>query len=93
MASVLAGKWGARGYNCDPPQITFESTLEQVKSHQPDLVFWTGDSTPHDEPFLTTEEVTNTLESIVKVVQKHFPDSADNFAFSLGNHDNYPPNQ
>ena len=90
---MIAGKWGVRGYLCDPPQITLESTLEQVVLENADLIIWTGDSTAHDEPFITKAEVTSTLETIINVVQDKFPEYADKFVFSLGNHDNYPNSQ
>ena len=90
---MIAGKWGVRGYLCDPPLITLESTLEQVALENADLIIWTGDSTAHDEPFISKAEVTSTLETIINVVQDKFPEYADKFVFSLGNHDNYPNSQ
>ena len=79
-SSVPAGKWGMRHYQCDPPQITFENVLEEVKKQQAEYLFWTGDSTPHDDDFITQDEVTQTLSSITKIVQTHFPNSSENLS-------------
>ena len=53
QGSVKAGKFGARGYRCDVPQVTVESVLDQVLTHSPDYIFWTGDNTAHDDPFVS----------------------------------------
>lgn len=44
-----AGEWGSS--KCDLPVKTFQSMLDYVTANEdliPDMVFWTGDSTPHD---------------------------------------------
>jgi sphingomyelin phosphodiesterase len=46
-SSRQAKHWGS--YNCDLPQHTFDSFIHYVKTVvQPDIVFWTGDNSPHD---------------------------------------------
>ena len=88
-----AGKWGMKNYRCDPPQSTLESVLEEIKKQQPEYVFWTGDSTPHDDPYVSKDEITESLESITKIVRSYFPESESSFFFSLGNHDSFPNGQ
>ena len=51
--SVKAGKFGARNYRCDVPKSTVESVLDAVVTHDPDYLFWTGDNTAHDDPFVS----------------------------------------
>jgi len=42
-----AGKWG--DYNCDIPSWTLDNMLSYIKDEiQPDVVFWNGDSVPHN---------------------------------------------
>ncbi len=53
-------------------------------------MFWTGDSTAHDDPWVSITEVTDTLETIVSTVQKTFSDKMDKTFVSLGNHDSFP---
>ena len=64
----LAGKFGMKNERCDPPRATFESVLDQVIGQKPDLVFWTGDNTPHDDPYINQDSVTATLEAIIGMV-------------------------
>ena len=51
--SVKAGKFGARGHKCDTPSITVESVLDQVVAENADYIFWSGDNTAHDDPFVS----------------------------------------
>lgn len=46
-ADTPAGYWGSL-HKCDLPIQTFNLFLEEMASHQPDLIIWTGDNTPHD---------------------------------------------
>lgn len=55
--SFKAGKFGARNHHCDVPPATIESVMEQVVSHSPEYIFWTGDNVAHDDPFITQDEV------------------------------------
>jgi sphingomyelin phosphodiesterase len=44
---LQAGPWG--GYWCDLPEQTLQSMLEHVRDVvKPDIMFWTGDNSPHD---------------------------------------------
>lgn len=43
-----AGKYGT--YGCDVPKITLDLMGEFINANlNPDVVFWTGDSAPHDQ--------------------------------------------
>ena len=53
FGTIKAGKFGARGYGCDVPKQTVESALDQVMSHGADYLFWSGDNTAHDDPFVS----------------------------------------
>jgi hypothetical protein len=46
---IKAGKFGTPDVNCDIPLVTVNNTLNFIRDHvKPDVVFWTGDSSPHD---------------------------------------------
>jgi hypothetical protein len=61
----LAGKFGSYGW-CDVPKHTLQSVLNQIKEHaQPDFIFWTGDSTAHDDPWVSQQEVNDALTTII----------------------------
>ena len=51
--TIKAGKFGMRGHPCDVPQATVEATMDAMKAHNPDYMFWTGDNTAHDDPTYT----------------------------------------
>jgi hypothetical protein len=54
--SVVAGKWGAPKNNanhCDLPLIALQNSLQEIKRQGYDYLFWTGDSTPHDEVYFS----------------------------------------
>lgn len=57
--------------------VTLQSAFEDIKKIDPDYVFWTGDSTAHDDPWVSLEEVTETLEQITTMVQESFADKED----------------
>lgn len=61
---IAAGYWGAK--KCDLPVHTFQSMLDYVTGNEeliPDMLFWTGDSTPHDVWMNTSQE---TIDHVVK---------------------------
>ncbi len=44
-----AGKFGTLDGPCDIPVVTVEETLKYIKDTlKPDILFWTGDNSPHD---------------------------------------------
>ncbi len=58
--SVQAGKFGMIPYSCDPPPITVEAVLNQIREAiNPDVVIWTGDNSPHDSLQTNETEVIN----------------------------------
>mmetsp|Transcript_45790 Transcript_45790/g.60663 ORF Transcript_45790/g.60663 Transcript_45790/m.60663 type:complete len:200 (+) Transcript_45790:139-738(+) len=89
--SVKAGKFGARNYRCDVPKATVEAVLTQVVSHDPAYVFWTGDNTAHDDPFVSQDEVNAELEAVLDVVMSKLTDY--DVTVSMGNHDAFPNGQ
>ena len=96
MGDVLAGYWGAvpnSSNTCDVPMHTFQNALDKIKSLGLDsdtYLFWTGDSTAHDDIWVTQAEVTETLETIISTVQSTFSEQSDSLFASLGNHDSFP---
>lgn len=93
QGTIKAGEWGSTTGWCDVPQKTFESVLKQVQNEHADYMVWTGDNTAHDDPWVSLDEVTDTLSSIVTTVQDYFPDSEQNLFVQLGNHDSFPNGQ
>lgn len=92
--SILAGKFGSRSGPCDPPQITFQQTLEYIRDTiQPDVIIWTGDNSPHDEYSTNQAEVTMTLNVSTQMIQNVFPNMNSTIFACYGNHDAYPNNQ
>lgn len=51
--SHKAGKFGARGHRCDVPQATVDAVLDKILTLEPDHLFWSGDNTSHDDPFVS----------------------------------------
>lgn len=50
---IKAGKFGTRTKNCDVPQVTVESVLDKIVALEADYLFWSGDNTAHDDPFVS----------------------------------------
>ena len=88
---LQAKKWG--GYQCDIPVRTLQSMLDHVKDEvKPDIMFWTGDNSPHDTWANTEEQVKNYTTQITDMIKKTFADSSIKVYPSLGNHDTWPVN-
>lgn len=86
----IAGIFGSYG-SCDVPRLTVENVLNEIKTRaQPDYLFWTGDSTAHDDPWVNQQEVNESLTAIISLVQETFPESESNLFVALGNHDSFP---
>ena len=86
-AARSAGKWG--DYNCDLNTLTLASMLSEIKNEiKPDVVFWAGDSVPHNIDTLTIE---SNIE-IMKNITKDVIDGLDGLKLypAIGNHDTYP---
>lgn len=86
--SIKAGKFGARVRRCDVPKVTVESVLDQVMAHGADHLFWTGDNTAHDDPYVSQDEVNAELEAVVDVVANKIGDA--DLTVAIGNHDAFP---
>jgi sphingomyelin phosphodiesterase len=85
-----AGLWG--GYNCDPPHRTITKMFEYLKEEiKPDVIFFTGDMTPHNVWENSEPEVIYYQNVIYQEMIDTFGD--DVFVYPLmGNHDTYPVN-
>lgn len=88
QGSVKAGKFGAKGSRCDVSSATVETVLDQVVSHNPDYIFWSGDNTAHDDPFVSQDEVNAELMAVIDVVANKLGDR--DLTVAMGNHDAFP---
>ena len=86
-AERTSGKWG--DFKCDLNRITLKSMLSEIKNEiKPDMVFWAGDSVPHNVDTLTIESNIEIMKNITADVLaglggiKLYP--------AIGNHDTYP---
>jgi len=85
-----AGLWGS--YECDPPHNTVTSMFEYIRDViEPDVLFWTGDMTPHNVWENTNEEVIMYQYVISKEMQELFGDKFMVYPIQ-GNHDVWPVN-
>jgi len=86
-----APKWGS--YLCDIPPTVLENMLEFVKSDiKPDMLFWTGDNSPHNVWSNDNPEVTEATANITRIIQAHL-DSTNISVYPIqGNHDTWPVN-
>lgn len=85
-----AGEWGA--YNCDPPHKTVSKMFEFIRDEiKPDVLFWTGDMTPHNVWENSEPEVIYYLYEMGKEMQEVFGKDVMVFPL-LGNHDTFPVN-
>jgi len=56
-------------------------------------LFWSGDNTAHDDPFVSQEEVNEELLVVVDVVKNKLSSGDWDMTVSLGNHDAFPKNE
>mmetsp|Transcript_9580 Transcript_9580/g.16092 ORF Transcript_9580/g.16092 Transcript_9580/m.16092 type:complete len:165 (-) Transcript_9580:931-1425(-) len=82
-----AGKWG--DYSCDVPEKTVKNMLEEVRDTiQPDVVFWLGDSIPHNVESLNLDSNVHIMKNVTATVADLLQDYR---VFpAIGNHDTYP---
>jgi hypothetical protein len=59
-----AGRWG--DYQCDLNQEMLFSMFDEIKSHNPDAIFWVGDSIPHNVPTLDFNANVNIMKNITR---------------------------
>ena len=82
-----AGKWG--DYRCDLNEVTFHNLMSFIKDDvKPDLVFWGGDSIPHNVDSLTFESNVEIMKNVTTEVQKGL--EGLRIYPTIGNHDTYP---
>ena len=53
-----------------------------------DYIFWSGDNTAHDDPFVSQAEVNTEIESVVDLVARKL--KGLDLSVVLGNHDAFP---
>lgn len=68
-----AREWGE--YKCDTPTNTFDNVLDQIVSLNPDVLFWTGDNSPHNTATNTEEEATNYTIKLTQMIQAKLSDT------------------
>ena len=95
VGQLKAGKWGppSAAHHCDIPMITLQNALNNIHSlpeYADAYLFWTGDSTAHDDPWVSQTEVADTLQAIINEVSQIFADKIQDTFVSLGNHDWFP---
>ena len=62
-----AGYWGE--YSCDIPSSVLEHMLEFIKKEiKPELIFWTGDNSPHNVWANSVGEVSNSTIWITQTI-------------------------
>lgn len=85
---IAAGKWGAS--NCDIPVETFQSMLDHVVAeNMPDMVFWTGDNTPHDVWSNTADETVAYVVKVSEMIKEAFEGKDVTIMPIHGNHDTW----
>lgn len=89
--ALQAGPWG--GYLCDLPEQTLQNMLEHVRDVvKPDIMFWTGDNSPHDTYANTSDQVTDYTLKITEMIKNTFKDAPIAVYPTQGNHDTWPVN-
>jgi len=85
---IPAGKWGAP--LCDLPPQTFQTMLDYMVSEvNPDMIFWTGDNSPHNIWYNTQEECTHYTIKVSQMLQDAI-EGKDIAVFPIqGNHDTW----
>lgn len=84
-----AGEWGA--FPCDPPVKTFNNMLDHIATEiRPDVVFWTGDNSPHNIWSLTNEDVTNYTIEVTQMIKDKLDGAGITVIPTQGNHDTWP---
>ena len=84
-----AREWGE--YECDPPKKTFDNMLDYiVTTVKPDVLFWTGDNSPHNTYDNTEEEVLNYTVTTTQMIKDKLAGSNITVVPIQGNHDTWP---
>ncbi|XP_044728677.1 sphingomyelin phosphodiesterase 1-like [Chrysoperla carnea] len=87
-----AGNWGDYR-SCDVPHKLINNAFLEIRRRHPDtaMIFYTGDSVPHNVWSTTFEGVKSIIGQITDDFTQHFPDVP--IYPILGNHDTQPVNQ
>lgn len=56
------------GHPCDVPKTTVDAVLDKVLSLKPDHLFWSGDNTAHDDPFVSQDIINEELKDVADIV-------------------------
>ena len=84
-----AGEFG--GYHCDVPEKTLDTMLEYIVTEvKPDILFWTGDNSPHNVYNNTEEEVTNYTIHVTEMIKARLGSTDITVLPVHGNHDVWP---
>lgn len=85
---IPAAQWGSG--LCDLPVPTFQTMLDYIVSDvKPDMMFWTGDNSPHNIWYNTEEECTDYTITVSEMFKKAF-EGQDISVFPIqGNHDTW----
>lgn len=85
---IAAQKWGSP--LCDLPVPTFQTMLDfMAEEIKPDMMFWTGDNSPHDIWYNNEVQCTDYTITVTEMIQKAF-DGLDVAVFPIqGNHDTW----
>lgn len=86
--SKAAGKWG--DYKCDLNERMLLTMLDKIRSMNPDVVFWVGDTIPHNLESLTFEGNVQIMTNVTNLIKEYFFDSGINVVPVIGNHDSFP---
>lgn len=89
-----ASEWGE--YKCDMPPQTLQAMLIYIRDViKPDIIFWTGDNSPHTIWNNNEEEVVAATYNISLMIQTVFsPASSKVVIIPInGNHDMFPANE
>jgi sphingomyelin phosphodiesterase len=82
-----AQKWG--DLKCDLPETTLQSMLTFIRDEiSPDILFWGGDTVPHNVETQTAEDNINTILKATNLVTETL--SSVKTYVAIGNHDTYP---
>lgn len=90
---MYAGKFGAIAGPCDIPVITVKETINYIKNNlNPDVLFWTGDNSPHDRAIgqLGVDEAAICLNMTAQMLSESFPQLENDTFAIIGNHDVFP---
>jgi sphingomyelin phosphodiesterase len=88
---LQAGQWG--GYECDTPVQTLQSALDHIKDTiNPDMLFWTGDNSPHDTYANTEQQVIDYTLHVTTMLKDTFKGTSTQMYPTTGNHDTWPVN-